>query len=260
MEVFFVFFIRLSLLYSLPLLFYSPSRHRVDRFPAYSLYQTADTLRHVLLARPLETLSLSFLSSFFSFSSALPSASRCAALLPAVKERRHWAVCNASSVCCCCCCCSRMLPCRVALSFPRLLPPLSLSRARPLRLSVALARAVSAPPHLRPMPMESVLTPARTRPPSPSLARPDPPTHTPACRRIRTQDPEGCFPYKCNAITMDLGHVMYSNITESSYFREDCAYVGGRCCAAMDGRGGSEAGWRRCAAEPATPSPPPAAR
>ena len=38
------------------------------------------------------------------------------------------------------------------------------------------------------------------------------------------QDPEDCFPYKCDAKTMDLGHVLHSNITESPYFRERCAY------------------------------------
>eukprot|EP00911_Craspedida_sp_UC1_P000145 UC1_evm1s116 len=33
-------------------------------------------------------------------------------------------------------------------------------------------------------------------------------------------DPAGCLSYRCNRLTMDLGHVLYSNVTESSYFRE----------------------------------------
>ena len=37
------------------------------------------------------------------------------------------------------------------------------------------------------------------------------------------QDPEGTFPYKCDPVTMDLGHVLHSNIVESSYFQDNCA-------------------------------------
>jgi len=36
-------------------------------------------------------------------------------------------------------------------------------------------------------------------------------------------DPEGCMPYRCNRVTMDLGHVLHSNICESLYFREACS-------------------------------------
>ncbi|EGD75962.1 hypothetical protein PTSG_00670 [Salpingoeca rosetta] len=37
------------------------------------------------------------------------------------------------------------------------------------------------------------------------------------------QDPEDVFPYKCDPVTMDLGHVLYSNIVESTYFQDNCA-------------------------------------
>eukprot|EP01147_Barroeca_monosierra_P005309 gene5309-7081_t len=38
-----------------------------------------------------------------------------------------------------------------------------------------------------------------------------------------SEDPEDTFPYKCDPVTMDLGHVLYSNIVESPYFRDNCA-------------------------------------
>jgi len=37
------------------------------------------------------------------------------------------------------------------------------------------------------------------------------------------KDPPGTFPYVCDSKTMNLGHVLYSNIRDSSYFRERCA-------------------------------------
>jgi len=39
------------------------------------------------------------------------------------------------------------------------------------------------------------------------------------------EDPPGTFPYRCNPVTMDLGNILYSNITESLYFTEDCALL-----------------------------------
>lgn len=44
-------------------------------------------------------------------------------------------------------------------------------------------------------------------------------------------DPEGCLPYKCNRVTMDMGHVLHSNICES-------VYVAGR------GTGTGRVAWR----------------
>eukprot|EP00730_Choanoeca_flexa_P001809 TRINITY_DN10793_c0_g3_i2.p1 TRINITY_DN10793_c0_g3~~TRINITY_DN10793_c0_g3_i2.p1 ORF type:complete len:364 (+),score=13.49 TRINITY_DN10793_c0_g3_i2:27-1094(+) len=37
------------------------------------------------------------------------------------------------------------------------------------------------------------------------------------------QDPPNCFPYKCDRVNMDLGHVLYSNIVENQYFIDRCA-------------------------------------
>ncbi len=42
---------------------------------------------------------------------------------------------------------------------------------------------------------------------------------------LHPQDPPGTFPYRCNPVTMDLGHILYSNVTESLYFTDDCALL-----------------------------------
>eukprot|EP00056_Hartaetosiga_gracilis_P001268 m.43792 g.43792 ORF g.43792 m.43792 type:complete len:70 (-) comp10568_c0_seq11:1966-2175(-) len=41
--------------------------------------------------------------------------------------------------------------------------------------------------------------------------------------KIPDEDPADTFPYRCDRVTMDLGHVLYSNIVVSPYFKERCA-------------------------------------
>eukprot|EP00055_Hartaetosiga_balthica_P009021 m.34988 g.34988 ORF g.34988 m.34988 type:complete len:351 (+) comp6574_c1_seq2:351-1403(+) len=41
--------------------------------------------------------------------------------------------------------------------------------------------------------------------------------------KVPDEDPSDAFPFRCDRLTMDLGHVLHSNIIASPYFKERCA-------------------------------------